>query len=57
MSGEAPRTLSAIRHQMQEPTLACESSNAHYGGPLLGIGPNMEDVLTVFSVCTAHSAS
>lgn len=57
MSGEAPRTLSAIRHQMQGPTLACEGSSALYGGPLLGTGPNVDTILAVLSVCTAHSTS
>lgn len=53
MSGEAPRTLSAVRHQMMKgPALACEGSGAPYGRLLLGTGPDMDAVL---SVCTAHS--
>lgn len=55
MSGEAPRTLSAVRHQMQGPALTCEGSSALCGGPLLGTGPDMDTVLAVLSVCTAHS--
>lgn len=55
MSGEALRTLSAVRHQMQGPALACEGSSAPYGRLLLGTGPDMDAILTVPSVCTAHS--
>lgn len=55
MSGEAPRTLSAVRHQMQGPALACEGSRASYGRLLLGTGPDMDALLAVPSVCTAHS--
>lgn len=55
MSGEAPRTLSAVRHQMQGPALTCEGSSALCGGPLLWTGPGMDTVLAVLSVCTAHS--
>ena len=57
MSGEAPRTLSAVRHQMQGPALACEGSSALYGRLLLGTGPDMDAILTVLSVYTAHSTS
>lgn len=55
MSGEAPRTLSAVTHQMQGPALACEGSSAPYGRLLSGTGPDMEAILTVPYVCTAHS--
>lgn len=55
MSGEAPRTLSAVTHQMKGPVLACEGSSALYGRLLLGTGPDMDAFLTVLSVCTAHS--
>lgn len=55
MSGEAPRTLSAVRHQMQGPALACEGSSAPCGRLLLGTGPGMDAVLAVPSVCTAHT--
>lgn len=54
MSGEAPRTLSAVRHQMKGPALACEGSSAPYGTLLLGTGPDMDALL---SVCTAHSTT
>lgn len=54
MSGEAPRTLSAVRHQMKGPALACEGSSALYGRLLLGTGPDMDALL---SVCTAHSTT
>lgn len=55
MSGEAPRTLSAVRHQMQGPALACEGSSALYGRLLLGTGPGMDAILAVPSVCTAYT--
>lgn len=55
MSGEAPRTLSAVRHQRQGPALACEGSSAPYGRLLLGTGPGMDAILAVPSVCTAHT--
>lgn len=57
MSGEAPRTLSAVRHQMQGPALACEGSSALCGRLLSGTGPDMDAILTGPTVCTAHSTS
>lgn len=57
MSGEAPCTLSAVRHQMQGPAMACEGSSALCGGPLLGTGSDMDTILAVLNVCTAHSTS
>lgn len=54
MSGEAPRTLSAVRHQMKRPALACEGSSAPYGRLLSGTGPHMDGFL---SVCAAHSTA
>ena len=40
---------------MQGPALACEGSSAPYGRLLLGTGPDMDAILAVPSVCTAHS--
>lgn len=40
---------------MQGPALACEGSSGPYGRLQFGTGPDMEAILTVPSVCTAHS--
>lgn len=54
MSGEAPRTLSAVILQIQGPALACEGSSCVCGSPLLVTGPHMDALLTGV-VCTVHS--
>lgn len=40
---------------MQGPALACEGSSAPYRRLLLGTGPDMDAILTVPCMCTAHS--
>lgn len=40
---------------MQGPALACEGSSALCGRLLLWTGPDMDAILAVVSVCTAHS--
>lgn len=54
-SGEAPRTLSAVKHQMKGPTMAYDHLIALCGRLLLGAGSNMDAILALLIVCTAHS--